>query len=538
MKIFLNKIIMKKINNIFKTLLILFFGLQYGMTQDGTLELENGITIGNSTNNTDGTIRYDGVDFEARKGGIWTSLTAAGSSMWSQNGADVYFDTGNVGVGTNTPLVEFHIDGDHEVLRLSGFSPWLGIHETGQTNYGFNWMTGGDFKIGVTGDHDIAFLTNFSEKLRIKSSGNVGIGTASPGAKLDVRGSAIFNELGAATDFRIESDNDANMFFVDGTTNNIGIGTGTPIAKLHIVNDTEAIRLEGINPWLSFYNGATYNGYLYHNSTDMIISNEVVGDLSFKTSGNTRMKINESGNVGIGTGSPVAKLDVRGSAIFNENGIDADFRVESNGQPNMLFVDGSSNRVGIGTDSPTAELEVIGAIGFGSSERISDGGSSQIKFNGTLRPSSSGQYDLGSSSYKWDDIWAVNGTIQTSDKNLKTNIEDLQYGLKEIMKLKPVKFQWKDSHNKDFKLGLLAQDLLPVLSEVVKTHHYEVSEEDNTVNKVELDKLGVYYSDIIPVLIKGIQEQQTLIQSQQSELEYIKEELTALREFVIENSSN
>ena len=45
--------------------------------------------------------------------------------------------------------------------------------------------------------------------------------------------------------------------------------------------------------------------------------------------------------------------------------------VESDDETHMLFVDGGGNRVGIGTDSPVAELEVIGAIGFGSSERIS-----------------------------------------------------------------------------------------------------------------------------------------------------------------------
>ena len=60
------------------------------------------------------------------------------------------------------------------------------------------------------------------------------------------------------------------------------------------------------------------------------------------------MTLDDSGRVGIGTVAPTAKLQVNGSAIFNEGGIDADFRVESDNAAEMLFIDGGSNIVGIG----------------------------------------------------------------------------------------------------------------------------------------------------------------------------------------------
>ena len=50
-----------------------------------------------------------------------------------------------------------------------------------------------------------------------------------------------------------------------------------------------------------------------------------------------------------------------GDVVFNEAGEDVNFRVESDGNTGMLFVDGGNNRVGIGTNSPSVELEISGA---------------------------------------------------------------------------------------------------------------------------------------------------------------------------------
>ena len=56
-------------------------------------------------------------------------------------------------------------------------------------------------------------------------------------------------------------------------------------------------------------------------------------------------------------------IEVSGSAIFNEGSLDADFRVESDSNTHMLYVDAGNNRVGIGTDAPDYELDVAGNIG-------------------------------------------------------------------------------------------------------------------------------------------------------------------------------
>jgi len=95
------------------------------------------------------------------------------------------------------------------------------------------------------------------------------------------------------------------------------------------------------------------------------------------------------------------------------------------------------------------------------------------------------------------------------------------------MKLRPIKFDWKNKNNDKKSIGLIAQDLLNIIPEVVV----------EPKNKEEL--LGVKYADLIPVLIKAIQEQQNQItalvqknntlSSQISEIINLKAEVIALK---------
>ena len=88
--------------------------------------------------------------------------------------------------------------------------------------------------MGTSTNHKLGFITNNTTRALIDASGNLGIGTEAPGATLDVRGSAIFNENHAAVDFRIEGDTKPNLFFVDGSADRVGIGTATPGAVFDI----------------------------------------------------------------------------------------------------------------------------------------------------------------------------------------------------------------------------------------------------------------------------------------------------------------
>jgi hypothetical protein len=75
--------------------------------------------------------------------------------------------------------------------------------------------------------------------------------------------------------------------------------------------------------------------------------------------------------------------------------------------------------------------------------------------------------DLGYSNLKWDDVYATNGTIQTSDKNVKDNITTSDLGLDFVNKLKPVSYKFKEKTRTHY--GLIAQDIEEVLSDISKS---------------------------------------------------------------------
>ncbi len=188
----------------------------------------------------------------------------------------------------------------------------------------------------------------------------------------------------------------------------------------------------------------------------------------------------------------------------------------SSNQSNAVTVLKNGN-TGIGTTSPQERLHIAnGRLRVGT-ETIEDTGSNRLSFNAGLFPDSDSAFNLGSSSFRWNAVWAQDGTINTSDRREKRDIQSLKYGLREILNLQPVRFRWKATPEQGEKLGLIAQDVLEIIPEVVKTHELVAVDEKGTFEKKQLDRLGVYYSDLIPVLIKAIQEQQELIQSYQTE---------------------
>lgn len=136
---------------------------------------------------------------------------------------------------------------------------------------------------------------------------------------------------------------------------------------------------------------------------------------------------------------------------------------------------------------------------------------------GSFLPVTTNTIALGSSIGRWTEVFATNGTINTSDLRDKKDIQSLNYGIEEIMKLNPVSFKWKEN-DEGTKLGLIAQELKEVLPEVVRDWEWKEDSEGIVRERIPASKLGVFYSDIIPVLIKGMQEMNIELKRQNEEL--------------------
>jgi hypothetical protein len=141
-------------------------------------------------------------------------------------------------------------------------------------------------------------------------------------------------------------------------------------------------------------------------------------------------------------------------------------------------------------------------------------------------PWSDGSKSLGTSSKRWSVVWAQSGVIQTSDRRLKRDITDLHYGLNDISQLRPVTYRWKSSPDSRRKIGLVAQEVQEVIPEVV-----EVGNDDDVT-------LGVNYADLVPLVIKAIQEQQDMLDKQAFRIEQLEKALIAQKPIAAPTSTS
>lgn len=173
----------------------------------------------------------------------------------------------------------------------------------------------------------------------------------------------------------------------------------------------------------------------------------------------------------------------------------------------------------------TEDVNLNGTLYFGV--RTIEGGSGQtLSVNANLFPKFDNTRSLGNSSFRWSQVWAANGVIQTSDARLKRDVQPLSYGLKDLMQLRPVSYYWNEGHEGDNRrIGFIAQDLQNVLPEVVRDREWVATEKDGGAGEWKpTERLGVAYSEIIPVTVAAIQEQQRQIEALRAENEALKAE--------------
>jgi trimeric autotransporter adhesin len=164
----------------------------------------------------------------------------------------------------------------------------------------------------------------------------------------------------------------------------------------------------------------------------------------------------------------------------------------------------NAGRIGFGLFTPNA-IDFVGG-GTTTTPRLikfwAEGGST---FTGKVIPDGDNQYSLGQSGNRWSTVWAASGVVSTSDANLKTNITTSPYGLEQVLQMKPVQYNWKTNPTADLQIGFLAQDIQKIIPEAV-------------VVPSNGDPLGMKYTELIPVLVKAIQEQQKRADEQEKRI--------------------
>ena len=395
---------------------------------------------------------------------------------------------GKVGIGTTSPPQKF-------VVSNAGADNIVMSENSSASIQMFMQATSGTGSVGTLTNHDVQFLTNNDEKMRITSAGLVGIGKTPTNKSL---------ELYAASN-----------------------------TALRIQNSTTGA-------------GSTDGFLLEQGGVDTLLVNYEAGVMKFLTSGAEAMRIDASGNVGIGTTSLGSRLNVATSAATV-----ATFKSTNANGGYITYVGGSTTYIGatlsfLGTGT-ASDFGIVGTgannfvFGTSSAEKMRITSAGNLVVGGTtVRDSARLSLDctgngLGvyvipnTSAVDFAVFRANNGTLcgniarvgvtgavtynTTSDYRLKNTIAPMTGALAKVAKLKPVTYKWKEG-GVDGQ-GFIAHELQEVVPDAVS------GEKDAVDAEGKPQYQGVDTSFVVATLTAAIQEQQVIIES-------LKTRITAL----------
>ena len=273
--------------------------------------------------------------------------------------------------------------------------------------------------------------------------------------------------------------------------------------------------------------------------------------IAFSEGGAEVARFDSSGNLGIGTNAPNHKLVVANSA--------ATYIQASNtsGTPSNIFVGAAgADNVIISRDGTTGDKPLSFYIGTAERARIDSSGNllvgkttssvttspgvtivdPDVSNTGVTVTSASGtgadsgfqMYSTGAAAYRFyvtfnGQVFATNTTITgISDVRLKENIRDLDDGLEKVMALQPRKFDWKEGKGAGIKnaRGFIAQEFETVFPDMI--------DEWKDPSPLGEEPYKAVNANLIPTLVKAIQEQQAIITQQQATISAMETRLAAL----------
>ena len=506
--------------------------------------------------------------------------------------------TGNVGIGTSSPRTKLHVNGNAGYYignGSDGAQLYLGDGNFDSANF-FNAAPG----IGAVYNSirevasDLAFYvytgvaSSRTERMRLDTYGNLGLGVT-PAAWSSATGFQVqyatvegrsslpsFSEYGAntfsqagtrkyiASDFasRYTQFQSVHSWYTapSGTagnaitftqamtldaSGNLGIGTTSPAYDLQVgsygVDADSTLALASTTSGtgsIRFGDGTSGTdanaGLLrYDHSANAMI---------FWTNTTERMRIDSSGNVGIGTSSPDSKLRIQ-----SDNTSGTAFKIRDGGTPTGNLIDVSSGAYGqsllltasgnllVGTTSNTnasAKGIIAGSMEDGG-KAVFDIQNTSTSSNSDPSPSLSCYKSSGTttSSARFIQFYASAGVqpmggivgnggtnvqfASISDAREKTNIQSINGSLNKINALNPVKFDWL-ANNEHCPAGFVAQEVEQVFPEFV------VDNMSNDGQEARKGLTGGMTGGIVAHLVKAIQEQQAIINDLKARIETLE----------------
>jgi len=308
--------------------------------------------------------------------------------------------TGNVGVGTASGTGRLTVNEQNtsgvnqEVLRLSTQSGGVCKLEASDLS-----LAAPTWRVNTGPSEDFAVAINGSEAMRIDSAGLVGIGTSAPEELLHVHDSS-----GADSSIRV-------------TNNTTGVGASNGFELLMGTSQVEIVNREN-------------------------------GHMAFKTNNVEAARLDSSQNLLVGKTSP----NVATVGIENHNNGHLSVTRDGNtvGQFNRLTDDGDivlfkQDSVEVGSIATSGTKFIVesasGALALNANgaERV------QIESTGITRPGTDNTQSLGKASFRWSEVFAGNGTINTSDEREKTEEEITTAILDAVDSISIKGFKWNDA---------------------------------------------------------------------------------------------
>jgi len=457
---------------------------------------------------------------------------------------------GNVGIGTQSPVSKFEVDGS---IKVTGITSNIGTDAGLSLSYdsGINYINTWASTPLITSTYNYqAFHISGSEKMRIHTNGNVGIGRTAPNYKLVVSnnnaegiefgpgyvsGCNLWQNYNRTTSTYVKETHYGSEYHfmpAGGATGNVGINTTSPSAPLTVQANGggSAINIIGRNNGIA--DESIISFYEYDGTTRMAYMLADEGNLDFATGGSTvKMRIRSTGSL-VGTHESSAGI-VTGLQLVNPinaagTGHGTSILLHcTDGDPNrgVKIASSSTSNYAIDNDmlfytsagsTLTERMRITsgGDFGFGTTSTSVQNGSiyfQEIKAVNTYikvghKTGSASGADFLACYYDGTQIGGVAqaGTTgvafnTSSDYRLKENVVSMTGALDRVSQLKPSRFNFIADADKTVD-GFLAHEVQEIVPEAITGEKDAVDEEGNP------EYQGIDQSKLVPLLVGAIQE--------------------------------